>query len=239
MPRRPRRVYSVLADSQGHVPAPTLSIRSRRLRRVAAALVIAAGLGVCAIVLNAALGGGAWEVVALEGQGVPSVDGRPYPHADAFAARVRPGVRLRLPRGMRLILQSRGALAIQVRPATDFTVPRPPGRWWDRRVRCELESGAIRVATAPGFRGATLAVITPAARIELGPGSVAVAAESRGTRVGVRDGVVRAALPGTPAVIVPPGTETFFYSAAIDPTRATLGAADREALEILTAGLAR
>lgn len=197
--------------------------------------MLAAGLATAAGILNARLGSGDWKIAALDGDGIPSVDGRPVPstHADQLARRIRPGARVRIPRGVRLEVRSAGALALEIGPGTDFTVPRRPGRWWGRRVACELEGGVLRIATEAGFRGAALSVITPAARVEIASGAAAVAAESRGTRVGVLAGEVSAAPHGAERVKVEPGAEWFFYSAAINPSTAPLATADREALERL------
>lgn len=209
------------------------SSTSGLVRTLFRVVVIAGGLAVTAAILNARLGAGEWEIVALEGTGIPSVDGRPIPHADHLARRIRPGARLRVPRGLRLEIRSRGALAVEIESGTDATVPRRPGRWWGRRVSCELEGGAIRVATEKGFAGAALIVITPAARVELGMGAAAVAVEPRGTRVGVLEGSARAAPPGALPVTVSPGAEVFLFNAAIEASNAPLGAEDREALERL------
>lgn len=207
------------------------------MRTVVSGLVAAAGLAALAAILNGGLGGGDWKISALEGDGIPSVDGRPIPstHADQLAGRIRPGARLRVPRGLTLEIRSRGALSIEITPGTDVTVPRTPGRWWGRRIACELEGGAIRIAAEEGFRGATLIVFTPAARVELAPGAVLVAAEPRGTRIGVLEGRAVAAPPGSARVTVAPGGESFLYSAAIEPAGGALGADERGALERLRA----
>jgi len=202
-------------------------------RRLLALLVIAAGLASIAALINGRLGGAPWVILESEGSGIPSVDGRPIPHGEDLPARIRPGARLRVPRGLRLVIRDAGALSMEIVPGTDVTIPRRPGRWWGRRVTCELEGGAIRIATEPGFRGAALAVISPAARVEIRSGRAAIAAEPRGTRVGVLEGSARAAPPGSPPLTVTAGTEVFLYNVAIEPSSTALGAEDREALNRL------
>lgn len=192
--------------------------------------MIAVGAAVSAGIVNGGLGGAAWEIREVDGTGIPSVDGRPIPHAEDLSGRIRPGARLRVPPGLRLVIRSAGALAIEIAPGTDVTIPRRPGRWWGRRVRCELESGVIRVATEPGFQGATLAVLSPAARVELHAGRASVAAEPRGTRVGVLEGTARATPVGAGPITVTRETEVFVSTVAIEPVSTALGAEDRKAL---------
>lgn len=199
-------------------------------RRLIAALGVLIAIVAAVAFFNARSG---WEVAVMEGEGSPSVDGRPVPAADArqLARRLRPGARLRLPPTLRLVIRSRGALRVEIAPGADVTIPRLPGRWWGRRAACELESGAIHVAAETGFAGALLTVTTPGARVELRRGTALVAAEPRGTRVGVLAGEVRTVMPGAAVSLgVPPGSEVFLFHAALDPARAPLGAADREAL---------
>lgn len=200
-------------------------------------LVVIAGLAAAAAILNGALGGGPWRLAASRGAGRPTVDGRPVadPVARELARRLEPGARLRLPADLAIEIESRGALRLALGPGADVTVPRRPGRWWGRRVTCQLGDGALHAVGGPRFAGATLVVVTKAASVRLRPGAAAVASEPHGTRIGVLAGAAVAAIPGAPDAEVAPGAELFVHVAALPPERSRLAAHDRSRLTALGA----
>jgi len=185
------------------------------LAAAAAAVLVIAG------VLNR---GAPWHLMAVAGDGVAVVDGVPVPlgHADELARRLVPGARVRVPETATVELASMGTLAIQLTPGTDLTVPAVPGRWWARRVAAEIRSGEIRVTSGRRFKGARLAIETPAASVELSGTTLAVICDPEGTCVCVLEGHARVGPRGGAMMSVPGGMRRFVFLDARAPELATM-----------------
>ncbi len=172
----------------------------------AAALIVVTGL-----VLNR---GPAWEVIGVSGEGLAVVDGRPIPvaHREDLGRALRPGTRLTLSSGATLEIGTRGQMVMQVAPSTDMTLPTSAGRWFAREVRAAIASGEVRITTGRGFRGATLHVATPEARVMVTGTTLAVIRETHGTCVCVMDGVVHVGGRSEPMVAVEAGRRRFVFN---------------------------
>jgi ferric-dicitrate binding protein FerR (iron transport regulator) len=202
-----------------------------RSPRVAFALLPLAAAAAVAVVLVLNRGP-AWSVAPSRGEGVAVVDGLPVPmeHTAELAARIRPGVRLRVPEGAEIELMSAGGVAIQVTAGSDFSVPDVPGRWFGRSTSAELRSGEVRITTGAGFHGARLAVITPEARVEITGTTLAVIREPAGTCVCVLEG--RVMVGATPSEMVPVerGRRRYVFADGRPSEEAEMRPAEHEAL---------
>jgi ferric-dicitrate binding protein FerR (iron transport regulator) len=78
---------------------------------------------------------------------------------------------------------------MQISPGTEMVLPSPPGRWFGRAGKASVDRGQLRVTTGRRFGGARLAIRTPEATVHVTGTTLAVIAESTGTRVCVLEGV--------------------------------------------------
>jgi hypothetical protein len=132
-------------------------------------------------------------------------------HVEELETWMRPGARVRVPQGTTLEIVSQGALAIQVTPGTEFFVPEVPGRWFDRIIRARVQSGELRITSGPRFVDASLAIMTPEARIELRGTTIAVICEPAGTCVCVHDGLAMVGALDGPMTAVRPGERRYVF----------------------------
>ena len=176
--------------------------------------------------------GPAWSVTSSGGEGIAVVDGRPVPmdHAAELAAHIRPGVRVRVPDGAQIEIVSAGGIAIQIAAGSDFSVPEPPGRWFDRSAGAELRSGELRITTGAGFHGARLAVVTPETRVEITGTTLAVIREPAGTCVCVLDGRVMVGATRGEMVPVAQGRRRFLFADGRPSEEAEMRPAEHQAL---------
>ncbi len=154
-----------------------------------------------------------WRLSGGGGEAIAVVDGRPVPmaHAEELARLVRPGARVRIPDTRGLELMSAGQMAIELSPGTDFTVPAVPGRWFARHVSAEVRDGRLHLTTGAGFRGATLAITTPEARVLVTGTTLAVICGPGGTCVCVLEGTVHVGPSSGAMMPVAHGHRGFVY----------------------------
>jgi len=136
--------------------------------------------------------GPAWRITGVRGSGAIKVDGAPLAAADAstLGRAIASGRRLEVPDGMELDLRAGRSIAMQCTGGTDLVLPPAPPRWFARRSSLHVQSGEIRVATGPAFKGATLAITTPEASLAVTGTTFAVILEPMGTCVCVYEGRV-------------------------------------------------
>jgi len=153
------------------------------LATAAAVTIVAGGLA-----LNQ---GAAWHAISAHGAGTVIVDGRPVEFsADTdLDALFRPGTRIVMPDDADVTLRSGDAMLAVITPGSDVTVPSLPGRWFARTGIGEVRSGELRLSTGAGFRGATLGLQTPEARVLVTGTTLAVICEPTGTCLCVLEGV--------------------------------------------------
>ena len=217
----------------GRLSAPARVLRpawhARPLVRFGLAPLAAAAALVAVTTLNR---GPAWRIASSSGDGIAVVDGRPVPmgHAEDFAALLGPGSRVRIPEGSQLEILSPGGLMIQIAPGSDFTVPKPPARWFGRGTTAELRAGELRIMTGPAFHGARLAVVTPETRVEVTGTTLAVIREPAGTCVCVLEGKVAVGSPGGAKVEVVEGRRRFVFADGRPSEEAEMRPAEHEAL---------
>ena len=185
-------------------PAPPPPWWSWTVLRWAAAPI---GLATLAAALVAVDRGPRWEVLSASGTGVAIVNDRPIPmnHVDDLNRWIRAGVRVRVPENSYLEIASLGQLAFHLEPGTDLTLPRPPGRWFDRTSSGTLRSGVVRMTSGRRFAGARLTLVTPEAEVEVTGTALAVRREPQGTAVCVLQGTARMRSPNGTMTAVPEG----------------------------------
>jgi hypothetical protein len=211
-------------------PAPAPRWWSWTVLRWAAAPIALAAL---ATALVAADRGPRWEVLAASGTGVAIVNDRPIPmnHIDDLKRWIRPGVRVRVPDDSYLEIAGFGQIAFHLEPGADFTLPRPPGRWFARTASGTIRSGAVHVTSGRRFAGARLTLVTPEAAIEMTGTSFAVMRETQGTTVSVLEGTVRMGALNGPMSAVPQDERRTLFSDGRAPESAALPAVEAEDIE--------
>lgn len=200
------------------VPFPWLRHGTGRWMAAAAA---AAAIVVTVLTLDR---GPDWTLLATSGIGIVVVDGVPVPleHREELSRAIRPGVRVRVPESAMLEIANPGNLVVQITGGTDATIPAPPGRWFGRVIHAGIESGEFRITTGPRFAGATLAVSSPEAEIEVRGTTLAVIREPGGTCVCVYEGVVKVGEKRGPMVDVGHGRRRFVFNDGRDPELAEI-----------------
>lgn len=201
------------------------------------ALGLAVGAAIVAL-LAPVNRGAAWTVVAIEGAGIAVVDHAPVPlnHLAEQSWRLQAGARLRVPEGTRIELASGTALRLEIEGGSTVALPRSPGRWLGRTVRAHLESGRLRIATGPDFRGARLRVMTPAAEVTAAGTKAAVICEPAGTCVCVLEGEVTVSGGGTASVPVAAGRRRYVFRDGGPPEEADIRPEERQRLAALGEG---
>lgn len=205
----------------GERPALVMPVawHRRRVWRVALVPVAAALLVVTVWVTDRGPG---WSVMASRGDGRAVVDGVEVPMSSRadLARRMRPGARVAVPADGELELASASGMIVQVTAGSEVTLPRTPGRWFNRRVSGEVRRGEIRVTTGDAFRGARLSVRTPEVMVEVTGTTLAVICEAAGTCVCVYDGVVEVGAHGGGMEAVPSGRRRFVFNDGRPPESA-------------------
>ena len=212
-PGRPGEELRRPPRRQGWLLGPTL-----RWAAAAAAVVV---LAVGGYALNR---GPRWTLIEASGVGVALIDGLPVPmnHVEDLRRRLRPGVRVRVPEGSRLVLASPGQIGLVATPGTDFTLPGSAGRWVGREVQGEVRSGILRLTTGPGFLGARLSLATPEAQVLVTGTTLAVICESEGTCVCVLEGAVEVGSREGTTVRVEHGKRRYVYNDTREPVTAPM-----------------
>jgi hypothetical protein len=146
---------------------------------------------------------------------------------------MKPGVRLRVPEGVQMVLMARGAMVMQATPGTDVTLPKPPGRWFGRSSQGEVRAGEVRLTTGPRFRGARLALTTPEAQVHVTGTTLAVICDPEGTCVCVLEGHVMVGRREGPMAGVDGGRRRFVYNDDREPEAAEMRPVEAEQLALL------
>jgi hypothetical protein len=166
-----------------------------------------------------------WSVVHAGGEGVVIVDRRPIPVAhvtEQLASLLRPGAMIELGDAVELELAIPGGAVMQITPGTQLTLPRSPGRWYERVQPFEVRNGEIRLTTGPRFHGARFEVATPEAAVEIVGTTLAVIREPAGTCVCVYEGTVRVGPRGQTPMPVEHGMRRFVFNDGREPELAAI-----------------
>jgi DNA-directed RNA polymerase specialized sigma24 family protein len=125
-----------------------------------------------------------WMTIDAGNTGSVTVNGRLLSLSDPRArGSLGGGSRVELASNEPLLLLCPGRMALEVETGTRLRLPNPPGRWVGKRARGELTSGAVRIATGPEFRGATLELETPQGVVHVREGVGGIACGEDRTRV--------------------------------------------------------
>ncbi len=167
-----------------------LALPPRPSRHIMRWAVAAAAAAASLIVLTAVNQPPRWTALPSAGSGHLVVNGVRVPvrNTAELTRRIRPGSRVRLDCTNDLDLVSSGLLAMQISPGTELVLPAPPGRWFGRSSKANVNGGLLRVTTGRRFKGARLAISTPEATIRVTGTTLAVIAASSGTCVCVLEG---------------------------------------------------
>ncbi|HTR97306.1 MAG TPA: hypothetical protein VMH61_05345 [Candidatus Acidoferrales bacterium] len=184
-------------------------------------IVTGAAAAVALVAIGIALlnPGPAWRVVSASGSGSVRVGDRELPLADpaALSAAMIPGAVVRVPGDASLEIASARTIAIAMQGGTEATLPRVPGRWFDRQVRGSIRAGEWRITTGPDFPGAQLAIETPSAHVEVTGTTLAVLCLPEGTCVCVYEGHVRVGHGADDLVVVDGGRRRLVYNDRAQP----------------------
>ena len=198
---------------------PRVTPLPARPSRSPAWIALSAAAAAAVLLVFAANRGPRWEVIGGGSGGTVTIGVREIDlaDADAITTALRPGVRVSVPPGVELVIQSAGNLALDLVPGTDMTLPAAPPRWFARASRAELRSGEIRITTGNAFHGARLAVATPEADVEVTGTTLAVIREPTGTCVCVLEGAVRMGGRREAMVPVTEGRRRYVFATAGEP----------------------
>lgn len=130
------------------------------------------------------------RVIATSGEGTILVDGASFAanQTDEINRRLRPGAEIQLIGGAVVDVFYPGTMVWEFAAGSRFTLPRPPGRWYDRTIECALDFGESRVRTGPRFPGTRLTIDTPEGTTVLTGTLVSVYRDSSVTCVCVQEG---------------------------------------------------
>lgn len=185
-------------------PAPVARVRSSRARRrsfvvplaMAALLLLAVGL---------ANRGGGWEITGVGLNATVIINGKEVPCEDLspIEAALRADCHIAVPEGGRMELLNARNFLLELGGGVELTLPHTPGRWFARDVRSQVGGrGTLRVATAPGFSGATYRLQTSSTELTVTGTAFTVIHDEDSVCLCVLEGEVTATLPdGTNATI--------------------------------------
>jgi len=165
------------------------------------------------IVAVVALNRGPGWTLAVEGTGTVEIDGVlvSLEDRDDLLARLRPGVRLKMPANAEITLVADRTLALLFTSGSDATIPPPPARWLGRASAIEMWAGEVRISTGVQFGGARIAVATPNAAVEITGTTIAVILDSAYTCVCVLEGTAGMGEPHGRMTDVSAGMRRFLY----------------------------
>lgn len=171
-----------------HSRTPIATVRPWVLR-VALPLAAAAALILMLNVLNR---GPAWSLV--EGEGSAVIDGVTVSlsQPDQVESLLHGGSRVEIAPDSHAVFKQRGILMAELEGGSVVSLPRSPGRWFNRRVEGTIEKGNVGWITGSRFSGAHLVLNTPESIIEVVGTCFRLMCTDEGTCLCVLHGVVRA-----------------------------------------------
>lgn len=199
------------------------------------AILLFAGAAAAAFVVLRLNAGPDWQVRHVQGAGSVLIAGRKF-EADkpaAYAALLRPGSRVQLTGGTSLQVAAADNLIVEIAPGSDFTLPRAPGRWWDRQALASIRGGEVRITTGRGFRGAALMVLSPDTHVMVTGTTLAVICDDGGTCVCVCEGEVKVGRVLESMVSVPGGHLRYTPRDGSEPHSADMRPSEKVALSEL------
>jgi len=159
--------------------------RRRRLRALlaAAAVLLAATLGGLLLLGD----GDGYEVFDVAGTGAVVLDGRAVPldDRDEIAARLAPGVEVRVPPTATLDLRVSDRGLLELTGGTRMVLP-----GIREGIRGRVEAGELRFASGPGFGARAMVLTTPEGIVTVTGTLLSVQRDERGTCVCVLEGEV-------------------------------------------------
>jgi hypothetical protein len=142
--------------------------------------------------LNLLNRGPAWSLV--EGEGSAVIDGVTVSlsQPDQVESLLHGGSRVEIAQDSRAVFKQRGIVMAQLDGGSIVSLPKAPGRWFNRRVEGTIEKGRVSWITGSGFSGAHLVLNTPESIIEVVGTCFNLMCTEEGTCLCVLEGVVRA-----------------------------------------------
>ncbi len=171
------------------------------------AFLIFASAAVAAYIVLQLNAGPDWQVRKVQGSGQIRVDGHRYSAGKPadYAALLRPGSRIQLTGAASLQVAAADNLIMEIAPGSDISLPRAPGRWWDRQGLANIRAGELRITTGRAFPGAGLLVVSPDTHVMVTGTTLAVICDNGGTCVCVCEGQVKVGRELDSMVVVPQG----------------------------------
>ena len=201
---RMRREF--LAGAAARTGSPVVATRPRRVWQGLAIATLSAAAA-CAAVF-AANQGASWQVHAISGSGSIRMGGREVAIGDSagILSRLRAGSFIEVPEGAQLDVRLDGVALFQITSGTRVVLPNSPGRWFARTMSGRVESGELRVATGPRFKGAQLSLRADSVDVRVVGTTLAVLSQPEGTCVCVFEGQVGMSRSGNGSAQVEQGT---------------------------------
>jgi hypothetical protein len=207
------------AASGGEIPGPEARPRVVRFPwRFVFPVAAAAAILLVVFVLNRGSGPGN---ITAQGNGTIHIGDETFPFSEAeeFTHRLQPGTKFAVEGDMSALLDLLypGNLAVQATPGVTMTVPQPPGRWFGRTSKFQIDRGEVRVVTGPDFAGSLLRIRTPGTSVEVLGTTLAVLCDPCSTCVCVLDGTARMKDRSGEMVRVPPGMRNTIFNELDQP----------------------
>ena len=228
---RSRFVAGSVPAAQNPTPrAGRQAAPGRRLGQWATVLLATAAIVLLGV--NLANRGPAWSVVDLSGTDHVLVDGARVDAGAELAGHLRAGRIVEVPAGGRLEIVAGGSLMLQLNDEVAVTLPRTPGRWFQREVRGKVDGeGVVRITTGPDFPGSRLQLNTDAADLDVTGTTLAVIYHAKTACICVLEGSVAACPPGEDVrKPVTSGHRMTFYQGGTSTSTGDMLAREREEL---------
>lgn len=147
------------------------------------------------------------HVAEVTGQGDVRIDGRRVALNDveSLDTGIEGGREIETPPEAVLDLLASDVVLFEITGETRMSIPRMPGRWFQREVACSLFAGELRVKTGKRFAGSTLRIFTPEGLVEIAGTLLSVQRDAGGTCVCVLEGIAYVGVDRSDLQPVEPG----------------------------------
>jgi ferric-dicitrate binding protein FerR (iron transport regulator) len=147
------------------------------------------------------------RVIQVAGQGDVRVDGRAVSLNDmaSLTAGMQAGSEIETPPETLVDLMAEDVVLFEVAGGSRISIPKMPGRWFEREVACSLFVGEVRIKTGNRFPGSQLTVFTPEGIVEVTSTLLSIQRDEGGTCVCVLEGVAHVGVDRSDMQPVEPG----------------------------------
>jgi ferric-dicitrate binding protein FerR (iron transport regulator) len=133
------------------------------------------------------------RVTQVTGRGEVRLDGRAVASDDmeSLTAGMQAGAEIETPPETLIDLLAKDVVLLEIAGGSRMSIPKMPGRWFEREVACSLLVGEVRIKTGERFPGSQLKVFTPEGIVEITGTLLSIQRDAGGTCVCVLEGVAR------------------------------------------------